>query len=133
MWVIRWGNVNNDACFWLVTSKQKVFKKLEKQYKGFEQLLLWLLSTTSIGAFIPLCLLLRHFPPTNQPQTPTTQPPSPPHNHQTHAATLLHIPTYLKLLLSQLLQPILPTPTQARSTRQPLTTYNPRYHRHAAC
>ena len=60
-----------------------------------------------------------HFTPTNPPQTPTTQPPTHPTTYQTHATTLHASPTYPKLLLSHLLQPILPTPPQAHSTCQP--------------
>ena len=101
---------------------------------GFEHLPTTSPLTTSIGAF-PTPTQLSTYPPTpnshHHSHLPTTQPtnPTPPTHHTTHqphATTLLRSPTYLKLLLSHLFQPILPTtqPTQStpHSTCQP-TTY----------
>ncbi len=80
-----------------------------------------------------LSLLPRHFPPTHPRQTPITQPPIHHATHQTHATTLLYLSTYLKLLLSHLLQPILPTPPQPTHYTPTLPpTHNPRHHKHAA-
>lgn len=123
MWESKKREECEERC-WLLACylEAESFQKIRKAVCG-----VW---TTAAAAalcdlyrcFIPLPLLPRHFPPTNPPKAPTTQPPSPSHNHQTHATTLLHIHTYLKLLLSHSLQPILPTPTQAHSTWQPPTT-----------
>lgn len=79
--------MRNGAGFWLVTSKQKVFKKLEKQCVGFEQLLLRLLSATSIGASFP-------FPYSHATFHLPTHLKLPPRSHQAHHITTKPTPLH---------------------------------------